>query len=140
MDKCDLGGEVGQKKRLFHRRIAAADHDDGDGGGAGLHAVDRDRDHLHDARRAALLDEWAEILLAGAGVFVIAGATPDTAIIDTASQVFDQIFGQFVQSKISPKPIRNFDKVKNFGSYTDLETIFVKTDFFSLCSLVGTGL
>ncbi len=51
-------------------------------------------DHLHDARRANLLDEWAQVLRDGAGAFVVSGATRDRAVVERASQVFDQIIAQ----------------------------------------------
>lgn len=50
--------------------------------------------HLGDARRAALLDEWADVLLNGAGVFAIKGAAKDRDSIDHASRLFERIIAQ----------------------------------------------
>ena len=41
--------------------------------------------------RACLLNEWAQLLKDGAGVFAITGAVPDGALIDRASQVMLEI-------------------------------------------------
>lgn len=42
--------------------------------------------------RAEMLDEWADCLMNGAGAFAIAGATPESSVIDEASAVlFDLI-------------------------------------------------
>ncbi|MEI7290559.1 phytanoyl-CoA dioxygenase family protein [Paraburkholderia tropica] len=43
------------------------------------------------ARRAALLAEWAQVLDAGAGVFVLRGAYVDPAPVDAATAVFEAI-------------------------------------------------
>jgi ectoine hydroxylase-related dioxygenase (phytanoyl-CoA dioxygenase family) len=46
---------------------------------------------LDDARRPALLAEWASVLLDGAGVFVLQRAYSDTACIDDATAIFESI-------------------------------------------------
>lgn len=43
------------------------------------------------ARRPALLAEWAEVLLNGAGVFVLHRAYDDTSAVDEATDVFESI-------------------------------------------------
>ena len=51
--------------------------------GARLRGLVRD-----DASRRALLGEWARLLDTGAGVFVIRGACPDTAALDSATGIY----------------------------------------------------
>lgn len=45
-------------------------------------------------RRAAMLDEWADVLLNGAGCFAITGATPEGRVIDQASDVLLDLIAQ----------------------------------------------
>lgn len=45
-------------------------------------------------RRAAMLDEWADVLLNGAGCFAITGATPEGSVIDDASGVLLDLITQ----------------------------------------------
>ena len=44
--------------------------------------------------RAEMLDEWAEVLMNGAGCFAIAGATPDGSVIDESSAVLFDLIAQ----------------------------------------------
>ncbi len=47
--------------------------------------------NLESESRSQLLDEWAEVLLNGAGVFAITGAVSNEAIMDQATTVFQDI-------------------------------------------------
>ena len=46
---------------------------------------------LDEAHRAELLAEWADVLLDGAGVFVLKRAYDDTTVIDDATAIFESI-------------------------------------------------
>ena len=49
--------------------------------------------NIPDARKA-LMAEWAQVFSEGAGIIVIKQALPDHSVIDTASEVFDQIINR----------------------------------------------
>lgn len=44
--------------------------------------------------RAEMLDEWADVLMNGAGCFAILGATPDPTVVDDASAVLFDLINQ----------------------------------------------
>lgn len=46
------------------------------------------------ARRAALTQEWAQVFATGAGIIVIRQGLADHAVIDRASEVFEEIIGE----------------------------------------------
>ncbi len=53
--------------------------------------TDKVRVILNPAERKALMEEWAHVFAHGAGIIVIRQGSPDHAVIDRASVVFDQI-------------------------------------------------
>ncbi|MGX9355336.1 phytanoyl-CoA dioxygenase family protein [Roseobacteraceae bacterium S113] len=48
-------------------------------------------DLVSHAARQAVMSEWADVLLSGAGALALRGAYPDTAAIDEATEIFHQI-------------------------------------------------
>ena len=52
------------------------------------------RAFLEGPERGAVLDEWAEVLKNGAGVFVVEGAHQDTLIVDRASDIMLEIMAR----------------------------------------------
>ena len=57
-----------------------------------IYDMSRLRPALEDrTQRRAIMAEWARVLKAGAGVVVLRGAFPDTAVLDQATEVYEKV-------------------------------------------------